>query len=173
MLKSLIRRKLDQAERDLGASVDYLRHMLDVSLGAFFKFAKIMPMASYRKVLPVDAYFVAIIVSSRHADCGTCMQVAVNMARKAGVADAAIRAVLDRDPAALREDLSDVYHFTEKVVEATYDETAFRDAVRKRYGEEGIVELALAISSAQVFPLVKRTLGYAVSCKEVTVEITS
>jgi hypothetical protein len=169
MLKSLIHGKLKSVERELGAPVDYLHHMVDTSLGAFFKFAKIMPMASYRKVLPVEVYHVAGMVSSRHADCGTCLQIAVNLARKDGLAEPIIRAILDRDPAALREELSDVYHFAEKVVSATYDETAFRDAIRNRYGEKGIVELALVIGSAQVFPLVKRTMGYAVSCQDVKI----
>lgn len=45
MLRWLIRKRLAAAERRLGAPADYLRHVLDVSLGAFFKFVRIMPLA--------------------------------------------------------------------------------------------------------------------------------
>lgn len=43
--------------------------------------------------------------------------------------------------------------------------------LRERYGEEGLVELALAIASARVFPVTKRALGYALSCSKVEVRV--
>ena len=46
-----------------------------------------------------------------------------------------------------------------------------RERVRERYGEEGLVELALGIAAARVFPVVKRALGYATSCALVKVKI--
>src|SRR4051794_37241248 len=39
MIRTLLGRRLDAAERRLGAPVDYLRHMLRVSMRAFFRFA--------------------------------------------------------------------------------------------------------------------------------------
>ncbi len=44
MLRFLILRKLASVEREIGVSVDYVRHILRVSLGAFFKFAKVFPL---------------------------------------------------------------------------------------------------------------------------------
>jgi hypothetical protein len=45
MIRALVLRKLDSVEKELGASVDYLRFMVGVSLRAFFKFARILPLA--------------------------------------------------------------------------------------------------------------------------------
>jgi hypothetical protein len=38
-------------------------------------------------------------------------------------------------------------------------------------GDEGLVEMALAIASCRVFPITKRALGYAVSCSAVAVRV--
>ena len=74
MIRKFIRSRLTKEERRLGVSLDYLRHILRISLSAFFKFAKIMPMATYRKALPADAYYVARLVATKHEDCGSCVQ---------------------------------------------------------------------------------------------------
>jgi alkylhydroperoxidase family enzyme len=171
MLRYIINRRLDAAERDLGASLDYLRHIVRVSLGAFFKFAKIMPLASYRKTLPADPYHVARLVATRDADCGTCLQIEVNLARKAGVSKEILRAVIERRPQDLSEDLADAYRFADAVVRATGEEDALRERLCARYGEEALVEVALAIASCRVFPVTKRALGYAKSCALVPIDV--
>ncbi|MGZ8379104.1 MAG: hypothetical protein ACXW0Z_17895, partial [Gemmatirosa sp.] len=48
---------------------------------------------------------------------------------------------------------------------------AERPAVRARYGDVGIAELAVAIAAARTFPTLKRALGHAVSCERVQLEL--
>ena len=112
---------------------------------------------------------VARIVATRDEDCGTCVQMEVNLARKAGVPAEQLRAVLERRPQDLPPALAAVYGFAESVVTADYDDASWREKVKALYGEEGLVEVALAIASARFFPVTKRALGYAVSCKKVEV----
>jgi hypothetical protein len=50
----------------------------------------------------------------------------------------------------------------------TEPEDGLREQPRNRYGDAGLVELALAISSSQVYPITKRALGYATHCAKVT-----
>ncbi|QDS97306.1 hypothetical protein [Adhaeretor mobilis] len=52
MFRWFLRRKLAAEEKKLDASMDYLRHILDVSPGAFFRFASIMPFANSLNKLP-------------------------------------------------------------------------------------------------------------------------
>jgi hypothetical protein len=99
------------------------------------------------------------------------VQIAVNQAKKAGVPADTIRAVLDGRLDDLPEDLRDAYRFADAVVRASGDEGPFRERIRQRYGDEGLIELALAIASCRVFPTVKRALGYAVSCSTVPVTV--
>lgn len=165
MLRSLILWRLGHAEKQLGASVDYLRLILRTSLPAFFKFAKFASLAGYRRKLPADAHALGGLVATREADCGGCVQIGVNLAKQAGVPVAHIRATVegryDELPVALRE----VCQFALAVVRNTPDAGELRERVRLHYGDAGLVELSMAIAFAQVFPTVKRGLGYAESCR--------
>jgi alkylhydroperoxidase family enzyme len=171
MIRWLINWKLDGVERQLGQPVDYLRHMVKVSLRAFFKFVRIIPLAEYRRVLPVDACHVARLIASREADCGTCLQIAINMARKSGVGADVLRAVVERRVEDLPAELADVYRFAEAVVANRADLDALRTPVRQAYGDEGLIEIALAIASSQVFPITKRAMGFATCCANVRLAI--
>ena len=171
MLRQLILKRLDAAERKLGGvSVDYLRHVARTSLPAFFKFSLFMPLAAHRRKLPADAYHVARLVATRHEDCGTCVQIEVNLARQAGVPADLLRAVLAGRVGELSPELADVYHFAGAVA-AARDDAELRACLRARYGEEAFVELALAIAAARIFPTTKRALGYATSCALVKVQV--
>ncbi len=171
MLRKVILAKLASVERELGESVDYVRHIVGVSLPAFFKFAKVFPLADYRRRMPEAPLHVARIVASRDEDCGTCVQIALNVARKAGVSREVLQAVLDRAPERLPEELALTYRFTEAVVTASGGEAPLREELTRRFGEEGVIELALAMASSRVFPITKRALGYATSCSAMTLEV--
>jgi hypothetical protein len=95
----------------------------------------------------------------------------VNLARSAGVRAEVLRAAVKQLPDELPAELADVYRFAQAVVEAQGAEGEWRERVRERYGEEALVELALAIAAARVFPTTKRALGYATSCALVQIEV--
>ena len=171
MLRYLILKKLDSVERRLGQPVDYLRHIVRTSLRSFFKFLKIMPISEYRRALPPDAWHVARIVATRDADCGTCVQIELNLAKEDRISPEILRAVIDGKPEQLSTELADVYRFTVAIVRASDDADGLRERVRKSYGEAGLIELALAIGSSRFFPIVKRTLGFATACSRVKLSL--
>ncbi|MBI3863124.1 MAG: hypothetical protein HY290_14635 [Planctomycetia bacterium] len=171
MLRKLILGRIAAAEKTLGVPLDYCRFMIRTSLRASFKFAKFLAVDEYRRVLPPGPCYVARIVATRHEDCGTCVQIAVNQARKAGLPPELLRAVLDGKLDALPEELSEAYRFAEAVVTANGEEDVWRERIRQRHGDEGLIEMALAIATCRVFPTVKRALGYAVSCSAVEVRV--
>lgn len=170
MLRWFFRRKLNSEEKRLGASMDYLRHIVDVSPSAFLRFAAIMPFANSRKTLPPDAWFVAQLVALQQEDCGPCVQIGVNLAKESGVDPRVIRAALEADRAALSKELAAVFDFTRAVL-ATEDVDALRQTIRERYGEQGLIELAYAIAGSRVPPTVKRALGFATSCSTAPVDV--
>jgi alkylhydroperoxidase family enzyme len=171
MIRNLILKRLDKEERSLGESVDYVRHIVRSSLPAFFKFALFTPLSKHRHKLPPTPYRVARIIATQDEDCGTCVQIEVNLARKEGVPADVIRAVLNNRPEDLTPELAEVYGFTKAVVGASGEEGELRERIRERYGEEGSVELALGMASARVFPVTKRALGYATSCAMVGIKV--
>jgi alkylhydroperoxidase family enzyme len=171
MLRRLILGRVSVAEKALGVPLDYCKFMIRTSLRASFKFAKFLAVDEYRRVLPASPCYVARIVTTRHEDCGTCVQIAVNQAKKAGVPPDVLRAVLDGNLEALPEELREAYRFAEAVLTGSGEEDAWRERIRLRYGDEGLIEMALAIATCRVFPTVKRALGYAVSCSAVPVHV--
>jgi alkylhydroperoxidase family enzyme len=171
MLRRLVLRRLDAEERRLGGvSVEYLRHIARTSLPAFLKFALFTPLAAHRKKLPADAYHLARVVAVQHEDCGACVQIEVNLARQDNVAPALLRAALKDRFAELPPELADACRFARAISEQT-DDAELRERLRAHYGEEALVELALGIAAARVFPTTKRALGYATSCSLVEVEV--
>ena len=176
MLRWLIHRKLKAEEKKLGESVDYLHHVVDVSPAAFLRFASILPFANSRKVLPKEAWFVAQIVALKREDCGPCLQITLNLARQAGVDAALLRAALDGNGGELSPEMSDVLQFARSVTAddgdpENGDADALREIMRKRYGDRGLIELSFAIASSRIPPTLKRCLGYAKSCRVVTVNV--
>lgn len=51
------------------------------------------------------------------------------------------------------------------------DDDALRETLRARYGERGLIEMSYAIAAGRIPPTVKRVLGFAKSCKGVSVTI--
>lgn len=164
MIRSVIRSQIGKMEKDLGESLDYARFIADTSLGGFMRFAKLRGFTSYRKTLPVDAYYTARIVATRDEDCGPCVQIEVNQAVKDGVSGAVLQPILDADPDALPAELGDVYRFALSVVSADGNDEGLRAVLRERYGDQGLLELSYAIAGPRIFPVLKRALGYAKSC---------
>ncbi len=171
MLRTLIEARISAAERRLGVPADYLRHILKVSLRAFLKFSKIMPLAEYRRVLPSEPYHVARIVAAREEDCGTCLQIEINLAKRGKMKPAIIRAAVNGKPDEMPEQLADIYRFAKAVVKRTGDEEIYRERIRGLYGEEGLIELAMAIAACRVVPTMKRALGFSQSCSAVHVHL--
>ena len=171
MLGFLVRRKIRSAEKKLGEPLDYLREMFDRAPGAFWEFAKVAKAAGYRDKLPAAPFHVARLVAVRIQDCGPCVQTVVNLAKADGVDPAVLKTVLAGDFDALPESLKDVARFSEAVTCGNGDEETYRDRLRSVFGDEAMVELALAITLCQTFPILKRGLGHAKSCSLVKVEV--
>lgn len=171
MLRRLAEPGLRRAERTLGASLDYLRHLADVAPSAFVKFSLFTPLARHRRTLPAAPYHVARLTAVRHEDCGTCLQMEANLARQAGVDAALVRAAAHGDLDGLPADLRDVATFALAVASASDGADALREPLRARYHDAGLAELALGIATCRVFPTTKRALGYATACSLVSLDV--
>jgi AhpD family alkylhydroperoxidase len=163
MLSWLINRKITKAERELGVSLDYARWIAKASLPATLRMAKFTKLLHAHRG-PATAVHVASIVGSMADDCGSCVQIGVNLARKAGVSREILEAVVRRAPETLPADLADVYRFAEAATLNAPELDDFRERVRDRYGDAGLIEIALAVAMHRVYPTLKRGLGFAKSC---------
>ena len=170
MIRWLIERQLAAFERRWHYPMDYARTLLRTSRGGFWRFARVMPLAAWRDGVPPTAWHAAKLVAVRAEDCGPCTQLVVDMARADGVPDALLRAVLQNDHAriqALDSNAAAAAHFARCWTTNSPGLADTRDAVRQRFGERGLASLALAMSGARLFPMIKSALGHGQACQRV------
>jgi alkylhydroperoxidase family enzyme len=160
-----------RADRRLGVSSDYLRFIADAAPRRFVQVAGLGVFASGRSVLPTSVWHVARIEATRLADCGACVQITVTMALQDGVEPELLRLAIAGADRELPGELATIQRFVRAVIEQSPELDELRNAVRARYGDGGVVEASLAIASAYAFPLIKRGLGFAISCSKVVVDV--
>jgi hypothetical protein len=150
--------------------VSYLSYMLKESPRAFFKFARLAKASSHREAVPIEASFAAKISGAMAEDCGPCAQLAVDMALEAGMAQDQIEAVVRRDANAMNVDTALGFGFAQTVLHRSDDRDRQREAVRERWGDKGVIDLAMALQMGRLFPMMKLALGYARECRRVSVD---
>ncbi len=163
-----MRRTADRMERQTKADMTLMRAIAEGDGSAIFKFGLFGPISQHRKRVPVSPWFCATIASAQVLDCGPCTQIVVNYALLSKVPAATVAACLT-DGAGLTGDDLLAYRYGKAMAENAPAIIDYVDQVRARWGEEGLVELALSVATSQVFPVAKRGLGLAVSCSRVTV----
>ncbi len=170
-IKRLLHRVIRKFEAAMGVGAEHMHFIVDTSVRAFLGVMLFRKMSTHREALGSDATHLARIVAVQHSDCGSCVQGNVNMALQAGMRPAWITAALERTPERLPPELREIYEFTNHILDKTYGEDELRASIRRRYGDRALIDLAYAIASAQVFPVIKQALGYAKSCSKVHVVV--
>ncbi|MEM6785332.1 MAG: hypothetical protein AAF624_16545 [Bacteroidota bacterium] len=171
-MRSLIERSIVQHEGMLGVQLDYLRSLADVSSGLFTKFTLAIPAATHRKHAPLNAWHLARIGATGVQDCGTCVQYVVNAALQAGASPEVLRSAVAGDVAALSGTDALALRFGEAVAARSPSVEDLRARLGEAIGNEGVVEIALAVAMVQIYPILKRGLGQTIACAKVTVEVS-
>ncbi|MEQ9125601.1 MAG: hypothetical protein RIM80_23900, partial [Alphaproteobacteria bacterium] len=126
-------------------------------------------LAAHRFGLPVEVYFAGLLVAVRQADCGTCLDLVMKMARRAGVRRETVRAVLlESVPEDEPTGVGLAAAFASAVVTWDHRLNELGEAVQRRWGVRGRAGLAAAIAGAGFYPSLKRGLGVAQACAPVS-----
>ena len=163
-------RLIDAAERKFGEKLDYLRDIASASPAAFYKLALFLAFARHRKAAPLDAYYLSSIGALLSEDCGPCLQIAVNQALAEGVSPSIISSAL-AGGASLDADRKLYLDFGRAVSANEPEAEEMRLKLAEKLSPAAMVDLALAIASARVFPALKRGLGHAKSCSLVHIRV--
>lgn len=164
MIRWLLRHQLNRLERQIGGSVDHLRHLADVSRQAFFKLMLTGPAATHRQAASLDMLHAVRIAAAAHEDCGSCLQIAVNLARRDGMAVTALRHLLNGQTSELPQPVRTAFQFARSVLNRDGQDDHWRTLLRENFGDEVVVELSLTIAMARIFPTLKRGMGFATQC---------
>src|SRR5690606_10595931 len=153
-----------------GYDASYMKEILAASPEALSVFNGFLPMASFRRVTPLNVYFTAKLAAFKQVDCGPCLELSVKMAKESGLDPQLIRDILN--PAVeLPPLLQMVRAFSNAVLQGSADVDELRLQLLTELGEAVMAELALAIAAPQIFPAVKRALGHYQSCALTPLEI--
>lgn len=172
MLKSLLNRMIRRMERQWRYDASYMHLMTDVSPWTALKFAVVTRLVN-RGDAPAEAVAAAGLAGTLAEDCGPCTQISLDMAAAAGVSPAILRGILAGDAAGMGESAALAYDFARAVLAHDAEADTLRDEIVKRWGEKGLVALALAITTARMYPTLKYGLGYGKACTKVTVAGTA
>ena len=169
MLKAFLARQIDRMEAQWGYDASYLRFVLGASPATFLKFGFVTQLVD-RKAAPAAALAAAGIVGTLAEDCGPCTQISVDMASAAGVEPQVLRAILAGDEAAMGETAALGWRFAQASLARDMEAAdLLRDEIVRRWGEAGLTAVAMAITTARMYPTLKYALGYGKACSKVTV----
>ena len=169
-VSALSRPLIAAAERQVGVEMPYLRALAATSGGAFARWMMAMPAAQYRKKAPREAWHLARLGATVALDCGTCVQIVVNVARKDGVGAMLLRRALD-EPHTLPDDDRAAYTFGHAVASQVEGVAERAAEVEALFGHDVHVELSMAVAMCSVFPIIKRGLGQSLACSLVTIDV--
>ena len=169
MLRAYFTRYLDKFERQWSYDASYMRDVLAVSPWSFAKFM-LGTQAADRSAAPSEAIFAAAIAGTLSEDCGPCTQIGVDMATAQGLDPAIIRAVLAGDEAAMGETAALAWRFARASL-ARDMETCdpLRDEIVRRWGQNALVAIGLALTAARMYPTLKYALGHGKACSKIVV----
>lgn len=155
---------IGRAERRLGAGLDYVRRIAETNLGLLVRYNRIFGFLDPNRHTSTLAYHAVRIRGALAADCGTCVQIEINLASNADVDEAAIDSLLAGRYDELPDDVAAAARLADTVVGQRGDLPDAREAVRVAWGEAGLIELVFAMNGAALLPGIKRGMGYATAC---------
>lgn len=167
MLKFLLHRVVTRMERRYDYDATYLHELVDTSTAAAMRYFTAQSYGRWQGPVPRDAWHAAAIGAALVEDCGPCVQIASDRAVEAGMPGTTIKALLSGEPADADAKLG--FDFARALLTASDALDGLREAVEARWGRKGIVALATMAMYSRNFPVLKRALGHARSCRRIRI----
>jgi hypothetical protein len=170
MIKALLHKSVaDALERPFGYDATYAHEVIDASPATAIKFSFVAGLVD-RKAAPAEAIAAAGLVGTLAEDCGPCTQIGVDIALRGGARPDVLRAILASDEAAMGPDAALGYRFARASLAKDLEAAdVARDEVVRRWGRKGLIALAMALTTARMYPTLKYAMGHGRACSRVMV----
>lgn len=162
MIRWLAHKLIDRAEARLGVPLEYTHTIADADIGLLSRYNRIFGFLDPIRHVPVEAYHTARLIGALSADCGSCVEAEINLAKSAGMGEPMIRSILTGGE--LPEPLEAVARLSRAVTSDRGDDADAREVIRSAYGDKGLIELSFAMNGAALLPSIKRAMGHATTC---------
>ena len=160
-----------ERENTIGVPLDYQRDMAAAAPGSALKLQEIARLIRENQSVPEHVALMAALGATMAEDCGDCVQIYVNLALKAGIDKAIVKAALENHLSDLPADLKLGFCFGRVVSENDPMLLEKGAALEAKFGRKALVDLALVIALARFYPTVKRALGHSRTCAEARVSV--
>lgn len=151
-------------EKKLGVPLDYLREVAANAPAAFRLLGRVSALGQSLRPRDRHAAHLAALGAAMHDDCGTCVQIHINLARADGVAEDVLRRAAMGEAASLPAPLADSFRFGQAVAANDPEMHELREKLERALGKRAVIEMAIGIGFARFYPTIKRALGHARSC---------
>jgi hypothetical protein len=164
MITRILSALVTKAERRIGVKLDYAHQIAQTDFGLMMRYGKIFGFLDPNTKVPAEAYHIARLRGAISADCGTCVEAEINLAKTSGLTEEVINAVLRSDYSTLSDSLRAAAQLTDAVTGARQDAPEARQIILETYGDPGLIELSYAMNGAALLPGIKRAMGHATTC---------
>lgn len=167
-IHAIILGRLRAFERRYQYDIGYARGVLRGGLRPFAVFYSLFILATHRQAVPPAPWFAAKWIAAKQEDCGACQQLVIDMGREQGMPPALWEAIIRGDLARMAPDVALVYQWASGIIRPGHDvvrTAAWREQIVAKWGERGVISLALAMAGGRSFPLVKRAMGQNQACQ--------
>lgn len=169
MLRRFLLGQITRLERAFNYDASYMHFIANAAPRTLLRFSALTKLVD-RQAAPAAALAAAGIVATLSEDCGPCTQISVDMAAAGGVPPQVLRAILAGDDAGMGEDAALAWRFAKaSLARDLLAADPLRDEIVRRWGESGLVALAMSITTGRMYPTVKYALGYGRACSRVMV----
>lgn len=170
MLKWFVKKQLEAFARKWNYDTGYMREIVDeAGVDAVMPMQALQKLGSFRGGVPLATYYAAGLTSSKHADCGPCLQLGVSMAEAEGLDPEILRAILREDDTALSKETRLGVEIARSTIARDGSGEEARAEVLRRWGRRGLAALGYAIVAGQAFPTFKYAIGHGHACVRVQV----
>lgn len=167
MMRWLLHRAISAFERRYDYEAGYLHAIAEHDPRGMIAFQRFAAAGKHTGGLPVCMIESARVAAALHEDCGPCVQLVTDMALEAGVDAGVLAALVSGRLEQAPEDAALAFRFARAVLERGPELDELRTALTARHGVNAPWLLALALSVARCFPVIKRATGHAHSCQRV------
>ncbi|MEX0345663.1 MAG: hypothetical protein AB3N20_12115 [Rhizobiaceae bacterium] len=169
MITWWLKRKFDEMGREYDYDVSYMHELAEADPAALRKFALAMPFFTQPPRASAHACWAAKLRSCKHADCGPCLRLVIDMARRFGTEDQTIREILIGTPVDHDAALGQAY--ADAVLGNSPELPELINKIESRWGKKGLASMSAAVMSGQFFPVFKRGFGHGMACEPVLKEL--
>jgi len=167
MIRWLLHRMISAFEKAAHYDATYWHEITDVSRSASARLALLPLISQYKGDVPAALWYGAGIASAMDGDCGPCTQLMVDGAVVDGVSKTDIAALLSGNLENASDDAALGYRMGKAAIEDSANADMLREQIIIRHGKPALVAVAYVASTARVYPVLKRTLGFGAVCQKI------